>query len=210
VAECERILIAERMRRGRLSKYHAGVLLPWKIPTLCYQVNPDRPRDPTGVQINEVQAVAIREIFAFYLQEDINLFRLVKHLHDLGIPSPIDDGYWSVATVRGMLKNPAYSGQVYTGRTHPAKAQGRRSAVRPAGKLGQSNLPAPTSDWILVAQIPAIITQEVFEQVKTKLAHNQSFALRNNAAQYYVCQGKNSRIYCHLEQRCPAHFFPAN
>jgi site-specific DNA recombinase len=29
VAEYERTLIAERMRRGRLSKYRAGVMLPW-------------------------------------------------------------------------------------------------------------------------------------------------------------------------------------
>ncbi len=32
VAEYERTLIAERMRRGRLSKYRAGVLLPWTRP----------------------------------------------------------------------------------------------------------------------------------------------------------------------------------
>ena len=29
VAEYERTLIAERMRRGRLAKLRAGVLLPW-------------------------------------------------------------------------------------------------------------------------------------------------------------------------------------
>ena len=237
VAEYERTLIAERMRRGRLSKYHAGILLPWTIPPYGYQVNPDRPRDPAGVQINEAQAVIIREMFAFYLQEEISLFRLVNHLHDLGIPAPKGAVYWNVATVREMLKNPAYTGQVYTGRTHPAKAQVRRSAVCPAGKLGLSSLPAPANDWILVAHIPAIIPQEVFEQVKTKLAHNQSFALRNNTAhqyllralvtcgvchlsctgrqlaggyQYYVCQGKNCRVYSRLEHRCPARFFPAN
>lgn len=32
VAEYERTLISERMRRGRLSKYRAGVLLPWTRP----------------------------------------------------------------------------------------------------------------------------------------------------------------------------------
>lgn len=32
VAEYERTLIAERMRRGRLSKFRAGVLLPWTRP----------------------------------------------------------------------------------------------------------------------------------------------------------------------------------
>jgi site-specific DNA recombinase len=32
VAEYERVLITERMRRGRLHKLQAGVLLPWRVP----------------------------------------------------------------------------------------------------------------------------------------------------------------------------------
>lgn len=34
VAEYERSLIAERLRRGRRHKYQAGTLLPWTTPTL--------------------------------------------------------------------------------------------------------------------------------------------------------------------------------
>ena len=132
-------------------------------------------------------------MFAFYLQEEISLFRLVNHLHDLGIPALKGAVYWNVATVCAMLKNPTY-----TGRTHPARAKVRRSAVCPAGKLGQSSLPAPTSDWILVAHIPAIIPQEVFEQVKAKLAHNQSFALRNNTAHQYLLRALVTCGVCHL------------
>ena len=46
VAEYERTLIADRMRRGRQMKYRAGVLLPWTRPPYDYRLNPDRPRDP--------------------------------------------------------------------------------------------------------------------------------------------------------------------
>src|SRR3954452_16737104 len=35
VAEYERTLIAERMRRGRLAKLRAGLLLPWTYPPSC-------------------------------------------------------------------------------------------------------------------------------------------------------------------------------
>ena len=49
VAEYERSLIAERMRRGRQAKLRAGVLLPWTRPPYGYGVNPDCPRDPKGV-----------------------------------------------------------------------------------------------------------------------------------------------------------------
>src|SRR5215207_5273779 len=50
VAEYERTLLSERMRRGRLAKYKAGLLLPWTHTPYGYRVDPDRPRDPAGVR----------------------------------------------------------------------------------------------------------------------------------------------------------------
>ena len=43
VAEYERTLIAERMRRGRQMKLRAGSLLPWTRPPYGYWVDPDHP-----------------------------------------------------------------------------------------------------------------------------------------------------------------------
>ena len=48
VAEYERTLIAERMRRGRLAKLRAGQLLPWMRVPFGYRTDPERPRDPAG------------------------------------------------------------------------------------------------------------------------------------------------------------------
>ena len=42
VAEYERTLIAERMRRGRQMKLRAGSLLPWTRPPYGYRVDPDQ------------------------------------------------------------------------------------------------------------------------------------------------------------------------
>jgi len=46
VAEYERTLIAERMRRGRQMRIRAGTLLPWTTPPYGYRLHPDHPRDP--------------------------------------------------------------------------------------------------------------------------------------------------------------------
>jgi site-specific DNA recombinase len=67
VAEYERTLIRERMRRGKLAKYKAGLLLPWTYPPYGYQTDPDRPRDPDGVRLDEAKAAVVAEIFAMYL-----------------------------------------------------------------------------------------------------------------------------------------------
>ena len=66
VAEYERSLIAERMRRGRLQKYQAGSLLPWTHAPYGYRVDPARPRDPTGVRLEPSEAAIVAEIFASY------------------------------------------------------------------------------------------------------------------------------------------------
>src|SRR5947209_15000503 len=61
VAEYERTLIAERMRRGRLAKYRAGVLLPWTRRPFGYSVDPDRyfasrPLDRKSTRLNSSHA----------------------------------------------------------------------------------------------------------------------------------------------------------
>src|SRR5438094_3221959 len=64
VAEYERTLIAERMRRGRLAKLRGGTLLPWTYAPYGYRLSPDRPRDPRGVMLDPAEAAIVAELFA--------------------------------------------------------------------------------------------------------------------------------------------------
>src|SRR5262249_46525155 len=67
VAEYERTLIAERLRRGRQMRIRAGTLLPWTTPPYGYRLHPDHPRDPAAVQLDLVEGAMVQEIFARYL-----------------------------------------------------------------------------------------------------------------------------------------------
>ena len=107
VAEYERTLITDRMRRGRLAKYQAGTLLPWTRPPYGYRLDPDRPRDPAGVWVQESEAAVVREIFALYSQENYSLKGLAVYLQKQGIPTPSGKKIWSLATLRGILRQPA-------------------------------------------------------------------------------------------------------
>jgi site-specific DNA recombinase len=80
VAEDERILIAERMRRGRLRTLQAGVLLPWTRPPYALRLDPERPRDPAGVRVEEAEAVVVRELFARYVEPGGSRAGLAKPL----------------------------------------------------------------------------------------------------------------------------------
>jgi site-specific DNA recombinase len=60
VAEYERTLITERLRRGRLAKLRAGQLLPWPRPLFGYQFDPDPPRAPAGVRPDPYAAAIVQ------------------------------------------------------------------------------------------------------------------------------------------------------
>ena len=63
VAEYERTLIAERMRRGRQAKLRSGHLLPWTRAPYGYRLHPERPRDPMLLTVDEGQAAILQELF---------------------------------------------------------------------------------------------------------------------------------------------------
>ena len=235
VAEYERTLIAERMRRGRQRKLQAGALLPWTHVPYGYRVNLERPRDPAGVHRDEAEAAVIQEMYAWYLGEGASLAGLTRRLQTLALLSPKGLRRWNQATVRGILMNPAYTGQVYLGRTQLRAPRLRRSATHPIGRPAYGRTATPPETWIPVATIPAIISQTVYDQVQAKLAHNQQFARRNNTAhdyllralvscgvcqlactgrgqaqyRYYVCRGKAPPRQSCRDERCSARLFPA-
>jgi site-specific DNA recombinase len=236
VAEYERTLIAERMRRGRQRKLQAGVLLPWTIPPYGYRLHPDRPRDPAGVQIEPTEGAIVQEVFARYLEADGTLLGLAKHLLQLGIRSPRGNRRWSAASLHGLLSNPAYTGKLYIGRTQARPARLRRSATHPLGKPASSQDPTLPEAWTLVTTIPALVSQEDFGRVQAKLALNKQRASRNHKTHayllralvscgvcqsaciarttkhghsYYGCRCAAQPLYSQHDQRCTARYSPA-
>jgi site-specific DNA recombinase len=180
VAEYERTLIAERMRRGRQAKLRNGQLLPWTRPPYGYRVDPDRPRDPDGVRVDPVQAAVVTQMFAWYSdpRSPISLYEVAKRLSEAKIPTPTGKQRWNVASVRGILRSPSYTGTAYSGRTRPAPARRRKSALQPIGS-GQSVQPTAPEEWIAVS-VPAIVTLETFTTVQVRLDRNVQMARRNN------------------------------
>ena len=233
VAEYERTLIAERMRRGRLAKLRAGVLLPWTRPPFGYRLDPERPRDPAAVRVEPSEAALVVQMFGSYLEPRVTLYQLAKRLTDLGVATPTGKPRWNAASVRGILRNPAYAGRAQTNRTRVTPARQRKSPLLPVGP-GESHAPRPPEEWIEVP-VPQIVSGETFAQVQAKLDTNQQTAARNtrhayllralvscgtcrlgclarqNPAgyQYYLCRGHTDALRAARGQRCTARYIPA-
>jgi site-specific DNA recombinase len=241
VAEYERTLLTERMRRGRQRKLEAGLMLPWTRAPFGYRADPDRPRDPAGVRIDEAEATIVREMFAWYAEEAHSFCSLARLLEQRGIRTSTGLARWNLASLRALLTNPAYAGQVYAGqvygnRWHRRGTLERRSATAPRKHSAMSRVDAPREEWILVAEIPPLVSQEQFDRVQARLASNRRFAQRNNKAhpyllrglvscglcglaclaratihghRYYSCTGKLPALFSHRERKCPSRLSPA-
>src|SRR4051812_7694933 len=127
VAEYERTLISDRMRRGRLMKYRAGLLLPWSQAPYGYRLDPQRPRDPAGVRIDEAEAAVVREIFDAYLGDVASIRAVCLRVQALGVPTPTGKARWNKTTIRCILTNPTYTGHVFACRTQTRPPRRRRS-----------------------------------------------------------------------------------
>jgi len=199
VAEYERTLISERMRRGRLRKLRAGTLLPWTRPPYGYRVDPERPGDPAGVRLDEAEAAVVRDLFAWFTDEGATIVALIQRLARLGIASPRGHRTWNASALHGVLTNPTYLGQVFANRVRTRPAERRRSALLPVGRgeVGAKRA-LDVAEWIAVAPVPAIISQAQFDRAQERLAYNRRMARRNNRAHPYLLRGLVSCGLCRL------------
>ncbi len=136
---------------------------------------------------DEAKAAVVSEIFAVYLEPGSSLFGVSRHLREMGVPAPRGGKAWSTATLRGILTNPVYAGKVYAGRVRYSPARIRRSATHPIGRPHSSSaVPLSEEEWVFVAQVPAVVSQEQFDLAAEKLSKNKSFARRNNKANEHL------------------------
>ena len=221
------------MRRGRQAKLRAGTLLPWTTAPFGYRLDPDRPRRADAVRVEPGEAALVAQLFDWYLEPQATVYRLARRLTDLGVPAPRGGPRWNTASVRGILRNPAYAGRALSNRTQVAPARGRKSAMLPAGP-GISHAPRPEEDWIAVP-VPPVVSEEAFAQVQAKLDANQQGAARNTRHEYllrtliscgacrlgctgrqtaagyryYLCRGRTDPLRVAQGQRCTARYIPA-
>jgi site-specific DNA recombinase len=124
----------------------------------------------------------VRDIFDKYL-EGWGHDKVARHLTNRDIPTPsklIDKAnaglYWQGSTVKKILQNPHYVGDL---------VQGRETTTNVTNKSRKVNNP---KDWITIsdAHIP-IISREVFEQVQKLLEQKARRGRCGNTSLYQYC-----------------------
>jgi site-specific DNA recombinase len=187
VAEYERTVIADRMRRGRLAALRAGQLVPWTVPPFGYRQDALRPRDPAGLQVDEDAAHVVRQIFTWYIEDGLTLYGIAQRLIARGIPTPSGRPYWNPSSVRKIVMNATYRGMAYGNQkqTVPAKRRHPLLGREPRGEGGESYRLRPVEEWIGV-QVPSLIDDARFALAQARLQRNQQWATRNTRGEYLL------------------------
>src|SRR5215472_1332869 len=87
---------------------------------------------------------------------------------------------------------------VSAGRTHYRPATRRISPRKPVGG-GKGRIErVPPEDWLVVAQIPAIVSQDQCDLLQEKRKHKQSVASRTTTKHQYLLRAMLSCGLCHL------------
>lgn len=166
--------INRRLQRGRIASVeegkYVGNVAPYGYER--YKLIKDK---GYSLKIVEEQAKVVRLIFELHTKgeqdEDGNYHRLgtqliANKLTDLKIPTVKGGKEWSVATIRGILRNPVYIGKIKWG-TRPLvkkRKDGKVVKSRPRVKLGEHKLYNGLHE--------AIIDNEVFEKSQIILSEN--------------------------------------
>ena len=183
-AEYERTVISDRMQRGRRHKLRQGEAAPYPAP-YGYHYLPASNQQNSHWQVDSAQAIIVKQIFAWYTQDNITANQVVQRLNQQKVPAP-GGKRWYSSTIRRILCHPAYKGTAYYART-----QRDYSGVGLPRKQGQGRLqyprhqPRPVDEWIAVA-VPALVDESLWQQAQERRRMNAQMAARNSRRTYLL------------------------
>ncbi len=173
-AKLEAEKIRERTMRGKRERIRNG-----KLPTgrgILYGYGYDKER---GINVANSDLETVKMIGRWLIQEGIFLNEACRRLMEKRIPAPKGGHRWSRGTVGRIMRNPAYAGRSYAGKT---KMEGKR------------RLSCSEADHILIpdAVDRTAFTWEEWELIQRQLDRNRELSPRNQKLRYLL----SGRIFC--------------
>ena len=192
IAEYEREKIVERHRRGKLHKAQQGKVCVLSGAPYGYVYLRATEQEEARYQIHETEAAVVRRIFQMLCVEQLSLAAIARQLTMEKIPTRHDIGRWERSVVWAILRNPAYCGQAAYRKTQSVERVRPTKLAHDRGfypkHVHSSSRDRPKEEWITIP-VPALISQELFEQAQQRLAENKRFSPRNNKRHDYLLSG---------------------
>ncbi len=181
IAEYERAQISERCRRGKRHRAKCGLVNVLSGAPYGYRYIKKTEYSGASYEVYEKEAGVVREVYRLFTEESMSLGAIARHLNQQGISTRTGQSSWERSVISGMLKNPAYKGLACYGKT---KLTERQRIMRPLRQKGgfsprcSSHRDLSREEWIEIP-VPAIVSDETFEQAQEFLERNKRLSKRN-------------------------------
>ena len=193
LAEYEREVIRDRLRRGKLYKARQGQVFA-VTPAYGYRYVPLTQPGGGRWEVHEPEAAVVRYIYRWCGEEQLSTHAICRRLNGE------EEGYervlprkaqrWGCSTVNTILRQPAYKGTAYYNRTikDPGRAIGQPKTQGRGLRRANCRVERNREQWISVA-VPPIVALSLWEQAQVQLDMNKRFAPRNNKRHFYLLRG---------------------
>ncbi len=176
ISEYERSKILERARRGRRFAARQGKVSVLSHAPYGYRYVPKRDGDGEArYDVFLEEARVVRELFMWVGIEGLSLADVARRLAEQKIPTTKGGPRWDKTTIRGILRNPAYTG---TARYGKKQLLPRKPRVRP--RRGDPETPHRPHVATRVEggeaysiPVPALVSPELFAAVAERLEANR-------------------------------------
>ena len=198
IAEYEREKIAERMVRGRRQVVKNGkIMLHGNKPPFGYRLS----EDGKNLVIHEEEAAVVRLVYTWYVEGDekgrrLSTREISKRLTQMRVPTWADlrgmfkkrgKGEWSGRLVYRILQSETYAGHWHYGKRNTFGGYHKPNA----------------REWWLSFDVPAIVSEELWEKTKLQRKANVSVSKRNIKREYLL-RGRVRCGLCHTSVNCYA------
>ncbi|MBA7616063.1 hypothetical protein ES703_23354 [subsurface metagenome] len=173
-AKLEAEKIKERTMRGKRERIRNG-----KLPTgrgVLYGYDYDREH---GINVANDKLAIVKMIGQWVIEEGIFLNEACRRLMEKNILAPKGGYRWSRGTVGRIMRNPAYAGKSYAGKT---KMEGKKRVT------------CSEADHVLIpnAVDRTAFTWEEWEMIQRQLDRNRELSPRNQKLTYLL----SGRLFC--------------
>ena len=172
----------EILLRGRIGAVKRGCYIGRLAP---YGYEKVVRGDDHTLDINEPEADVVRLVFDLYTKEGLTPGRIAQRLNEMGVPAPRGES-WKKDTIRVMVRNRHYIGQVYFNKI-------KHTPVLENGVVVTKRLMQPEDEVIIAPGLhDPIIDMETWEKAQELVARNprvkHTYPLNNPLSGILKCE----------------------
>ena len=180
IAEYERAQIMERYRRGKRHRAKSGEVSVMSGAPYGYRYIRKTEDAPASYRVIEAEARVVQRIYKMYTAEGLSIGAITRRLNEQRIPTRKRSARWERSTVWAALRNSAYRGIAYFGKTRVAARSRITRPLRLRGGMSKRNSAGherPRDEWIEIP-VSALVSEDSFARAQELLQENKIRAKR--------------------------------